>query len=845
MVSLVVDNQFTNMLLKILNIFFNFFPFFRITLQIVAILPLLKEVNMHKKKVLLSILALHMGISEGNYVFAQDSDSKRIEEVVVSARFREENVQNTPLAITAITGDAMDARGWTDVTNLDDFAPNTVIAPLGAGWGSTAAAFIRGIGLGDNSLSYEPGVPIYIDDVYYGRPQGAIMDLLDLERVEVLRGPQGTLFGRNAIGGAVRLVSTKPQGDERGKIEVITGTDNRMDLRGSFDTTLIEDKLFARISASSKTRDGYFDILDYECVNGAGSLGSGGTGAPAFGFNNGIALGSEIGSTEVRSSDCVVDTLGDDNVQTARVALRWLASEDFEVNFTYDVTHMRQKGPADNYTYMNGDFILWQIWNNVVSEPVFGEGIRWDDRFITDSDFTGYHRYADPLTQRRWENVNDMDHWGASLVVDWDISDNIHLKSVTSYRDLENTYGRDSDGSPLPINHTWDTATHDQFTQEFQLTGVAFNDRLEWATGYFMYDAEDTNANIGTLAPGPISSLDGFDIQQSDNWAVFAHGTYNIDDRWRISGGLRYTEDEKVARIYRLNFLTNQTAIPPTEVIVAAEQWSPKIGIDYQISDNMMSYASWSTGFRGGGFVPRPQNAYQVQAFDVEELDSFEVGLKSDLMDGRVRANLALFMSEYTNQQAPDQRCAPCAVEDGGPVPWFATGNAGSADIWGIELEGLAQLTDAFRIEFAAGYQKYHRYPTQAQRASGSFCEYDSRGELCTAPRMPEVTLSVGAEYFTPLHNASSLTWRTDVRYQSEINFNTDPDNGFQAGYTLVNAKVTWLSPDESWQASLFGDNLTDKLYYHGKLSLVGNLGREQGNPARLRTWGLSLKRNF
>ena len=132
-----------------------------------------------------------------------------LEEIVVSARFREENLQQTPLAITAFTGENLEARNLTDVTMLDTFSPNTIIQPLGAGWGSTAAAFIRGIGLGDNSLSFEPGVPIYIDDVYHGRPQGAILDLLDLERVEVLRGPQGTLFGKNAIGGTIRLVSRK------------------------------------------------------------------------------------------------------------------------------------------------------------------------------------------------------------------------------------------------------------------------------------------------------------------------------------------------------------------------------------------------------------------------------------------------------------------------------------------------------------------------------------------------------------------------------------------------------------------------------------------------------------
>src|SRR5262245_21873908 len=193
-------------------------------------------------------------IFTGEVAWAQNSG---LEEITVTARFREENLQETPLAITAFSAENMEARNLTDVTMLDTFSPNTIIQPLGAGWGSTAAAFIRGVGLGDNSLSFEPGVPIYIDDVYHGRPQGAILDLLDLERVEILRGPQGTLFGKNAIGGTVRLVSRKPKGDGSGSISLALGKFNRINARGSMDVSLIEDKVFARFSFSSKKADGY------------------------------------------------------------------------------------------------------------------------------------------------------------------------------------------------------------------------------------------------------------------------------------------------------------------------------------------------------------------------------------------------------------------------------------------------------------------------------------------------------------------------------------------------------------------------------------------------------------
>ena len=169
---------------------------------------------------------------------AADASGTTLGEVVVTAQFRETKLQQTPLAITAITGQAIRDRGETNVTDLARTVPNTVIGPLGSGWGSTEAAFIRGIGLGDNILSFEPGVPIYVDDVYNGRPQGSIFDLLDLDRVEVLRGPQGTLFGKNAVGGTVRLISKKPTGDGSGYIEGSYGSYDRFNYRGGWDVTL-------------------------------------------------------------------------------------------------------------------------------------------------------------------------------------------------------------------------------------------------------------------------------------------------------------------------------------------------------------------------------------------------------------------------------------------------------------------------------------------------------------------------------------------------------------------------------------------------------------------------------
>jgi iron complex outermembrane receptor protein len=808
-----------------------------------------------------------------------------LEEIVVTARFREENLQQTPLAITAVTGTLLEARGATSTLDLDAFVPNTVIAPLGAGWGSTAAAFIRGIGLGDNSLSFEPGVPIYIDDVYHGRPQGAVMDLLDVERVEVLRGPQGTLFGKNTLGGAVRIVSRKPQGDGSGFLDVGVGSRDRLNIRGSYDFALAEDKVFARVSASAKTQDGYFDILDYECVNGAGTLGLGGAGITAGVFNTtselttaitthptigGVALGSVTGPTDDRG--CVVDHLGSENVESGRIAVRFLASDTVEVNVITDLTRIDQQGPADKYTIQlrTTDGVPPSVqtginnWNNLVAIPVFGPGGQFDGRFQTDGEYTSYHRFGyDPLTRRTTPNVNELTHWGLQTTVDWDVTDNVSFKSTTSYREFDNSYGRDSDGTPIPQLFTWDTAKHEQFTQEFQLNGVAGPNRgLDWTTGLFYYDAFDSNQGYVNTFTYTSNFSDHKDVQDLTNYAAFAHFNWAITERLNLSGGVRYTDDEKVATIYRVTGntappgigLPQYVLIPNTQVVAEAEEWSPKISIDYQFTDTLMGYAQLSTGFRGGGFGPRPANSFQVAAFDPEYTDNFEIGVKSDWLDGRLRFNGDLYYMETTDKQLATQTCAPCAPV---VVAWFRTVNTGESRNWGVEAEILAEPVESFRIDFSMGYQNY--LVTDLGSAAGLFIyvpdtapDASIRGDVMYSPRTPEWNLGLGMQYEFNVGSGATLVPRIDYTWQDDIWFATNPvagivnpQDGRQPAYGVLNGRVTWTNPDASWSVSGYALNLTDEYYFYGKLSLLANSGREQGNPAPPREVGVSFRYNF
>ncbi len=758
-------------------------------------------------------------------------ESGGLQEVVVSAQYKEERLQETPLSISAFTAENLEARNLTDVTQLDAMVPNAVISPLGAGYGSTIAAFVRGIGLGDNSLSFEPGVPIYVDDVYMGRPQGTILDLLDLERVEVLRGPQGALFGKNAVGGAVRMISKKPKGDGSGYIEAGTGSFDRIDIRGSWDVSIVPDRLFARFSASSKKKDGYFDLLDYECVNGPGSLGNGGaTGIPAQGVLP-IKLRSQTGPTDSRG--CVVDHLGGENVQSARAAFRFLATDALEVNVIGDYTYQNQQGPADKYTFINGAFGTTATWNNNVGVPVFG--LPYDARFLTNDPYSGYGSFGiDPLTGRDIPNVNKVSHWGLSGTVEWKLTDTIGLKFISAYRDFNNSFGRDSDGSPLPVNPTWDTTTHKQATQEVQLSGTAF-DKLDWTTGAFYYDATDTNSGFVTLYPYLVQMQDTHDVQDTKNWAVFVHGIYHWTDKLSTTVGVRYTDDKKDVTIFRQNF-NGAVPINNSPLSFGSTRTSPKVGVDYKWTDSLMTYALYSVGFRGGGFGPRPSNALQLSSFEPEDLDNYEIGVKSELFDRRVRLNGDVFYSLYTNQQIGVQDCLPCTPVR---VPWFRTINAGKSRIWGVEAELNAAPTDRLQVEASLGYINYLLTDYTGITLRPTL----PNGDRYYPNRTPKWNYGVGMQYEFPMGEAGSIRPRLDYTHQSKIYFNNS--GGIQEAYGLLSARLTWESSDAKWSTAFFGSNLTDEQYFDGKLALQAALGREQGNIAAPRQWGVSFRRTF
>jgi iron complex outermembrane receptor protein len=276
-------------------------------------------------------------------------------------------------------------------------------------------------------------------------------------------------------------------------------------------------------------------------------------------------------------------------------------------------------------------------------------------------------------------------------------------------------------------------------------------------------------------------------------------------------------------------------------VEIDATEWSPKVGVDYQWTEDIMTYAQWATGFRGGGFGPRPSSILQVEAFDIEEAKTWEVGLKADWLDNRVRTNASWFFTKYTGQQSPAQDF------DAAGNLWFRTVNADKTEIWGIELEVLAQPIEGLTLEGTMGYLNYDR----VDPGVSDLCREDINGDKCPGLRSPKWSSAIGATYMWGLGSAGTLSLRGDAVYQSRIWYSADdpasnaPATGYQGGHTLLDARMTWASPDEAWEVSLFGTNLTDKVYFNGKLSLVTLLQRQQGNVAPPRQWGVTVKRTF
>lgn len=771
---------------------------------------------------------------------AKADDTQLLQQIVVTAQFREQGLQSAPVAITAVNGAQLEQRSLTSVTDLNGLAPN-MIATKGTNTnGPSAQIFLRGVGQSDGHPGLEPGVGLYVDDVYRGLLLGTDLDLTDIDRVEVLRGPQGTLSGKNSLGGSLKLFSKKPSDQTDGYVEATYGKFNRVEFRAGGNFTLVPDTLYARVSGASKQVDGYMKRIDYACSH----------------------PGSSPVNTQIPvQPGCKLGTEGGEDVNAVRVALRWIASDSIEDNFIADATRDRSEVPALKLISSTNTQHIGSPTGPLLTPGGGAQYITGAHSYTTYATFVqlGFTDPALPSLNGKpgvgahgaisVPTTDPIDAWGISNNIRWKLAQNYTLTSITGLRRYIGQYSIEVGGSPDVIQLLDDTWSQRQFTEEIRLNGTSF-ERVDWTVGAYYYDQLAYFGGLKLLNPGTVSVTNGVvgsgetlftgsDPIPSKSKSGFAHGVYRLTDQLSLIGGLRYTKENKDYTFQRLNpyvpTLPSYNAVGGlngTTGRYSGNHTDYRAGVEYQWTDSLMTYAQWSTGFRGGGVNPRPFTPAQEVPFGIESVRATEIGVKSDFFDHHARVNAAAFYNEYKD----------ILFTNAFPPPNATPVNVGAAHIKGAEIEVEARPFGSLQIDASVSYLKFE-FTSINQNAAVSIPNVSLNTK---EPYAPDRQANVGIQYVFPMGTAGSLTPRLDANYQSS--FFTDITNNplsLVGGRTLANARITWKSMSQDWETAVAVTNLTDHFYYINKVYAGAPSNVTEGQPGAPREWMVTVKRNF
>lgn len=689
------------------------------------------------------------------------------DEVIVTAQRRAQNIQDVPISVTAVSGDILAETGAIDITDIQKFTPNATVE-VARGSNSTLIAFIRGVGQQDPLWGFEPGVGIYVDDVYVARPQGAVLDIFDVERIEVLRGPQGTLYGRNTIGGAIKYV-TKDLNFEAPtlKARVNVGNYGQFDQIVSGSIPLSETFALGGAVANYK-RDGFGENLN--------------TGAEHY----------------------------NKDVFAARVSAQWKPTEALDFRLSADMTDDDSNAKHGHRLLPSADGTL----------PVTSN--RYDTRAGVGDD-------------------NEVKTKGVSFTANWDVNDVLTLKSITAYREGETVTPIDFDALPQNDFDVPAFYNDEQFSQEFQ--ALYSGDRLSGIVGVYYLDGTADGA-FDTVLGGLGLTVYVAGEQQKENLSVYGDFTYALTDRLDISVGARYTEDKTVADVTRELWLgagsasfdaSNTTSVGPIPLTgyVGLErddsEFTPRVAVAYDLLDNMNIYASYSQGFKAGGFDPRANESADFglsrAGFGPETVDSYEIGAKGSAFDNRLTYSIAGFIADYTDQQITVQQAILNPTLPA-PTPPATTNdfastvlNAGKSEYKGVEFEGALRLSDSFTLNTAIGY------------IDAEITEVISAGANIAAgfvpQNTPEWTTRFGFMWTHDLADLGDLTVTGSANYRDEYFLFNAANPGFAAGtsavfpnggpaldpdaYTTFDLGANFVSESGRWEFGVFGRNLTDE----------------------------------
>jgi iron complex outermembrane receptor protein len=832
----------------------------------------------------------------------EQQDDGRNNVITVTAQFREQNLQDTPIAITAVNAEMLEARGQTNIAEVAAQAPNVSLTPQPQNGGSGLIAYIRGVGQTDFNYALDPGVGIYIDDVFIPTLSSSLLELMDLDRIEILRGPQGTLAGKNSIGGAIKLFSAEPRGDGSGSLMVTYGSFNRVDVRGMADFR-ITDQLAARVSGIFKGRDGYVDLLDY------------GTAHPT----------ENVQANNARGAYPVVGTQGGQSIGAARLALKWEPIDSVEINLAGDYTRERSEpqptvllaaglpqsatNPVFEPSLAPGDANAYPARGAGPGQPAWlpgkdGTAIPFDCRFVPagpyscdtlssgvydgDRRFISYANFLDgtaPTTQSPFKPYaalqnQDFNGWGVMYDVTIDLGSNLELFNVGSWREYTTKFGQDQDASPVPIAQLDNRLDHRAWSQEVRLNGEFGDGLLEYTLGGFYMDQEGSYTARVDLNYAGIDFIHGPDTTPSTSKALFVNATLRPFDGWSISGGLRRSWDEKTYTYFRRNpdgtvpgpcefFLGLPVAAPGPTTIgnspncllngifdlegeFKGKRWDWRIVTDYRFSDAFLAYASVATGYKGGGVNPRPFFGPSTGPCGPFQYNP----------DGTV------IPTGPCNQILPFNPETLITYELGFKSDFFDRRvRVNGAVFYNDYADIIFQLsacpsspclrpTNVGEAKVKGFELETTLYPVDGLTIDGSVSyikvNYDDASVAPagltgseTFPYTPEWTYSFGVQYDHEI-GPGTVGVRFDGSYRSEIF--TDTNNSPWSridGRFLGNARISYTTADEDWQVALEVQNLFDKYHYLSVSDITRSLGAVTAVPGLPRTWALSIKRNF
>ncbi len=707
-----------------------------------------------------------------------------LEEVKVTARKREENLQDTPISITALSGALIQQTKLFNVSDIDQRTPNLAVRASDNGVSSALQAYLRGVGQFDFALTVDPGVGMYVDGIYLARTIGANFQLADIEQIQVLRGPQGTLFGKNTIGGAINVTTRRPSGETSYTAEVTGGEDNYFSLDGYLEFPLT-DTAAASVAVLTKQSDGW--------------------------------------QKRDRGDDA-----GNDDMWAVRSHLDLSPADNFNSHLVVDFTHIDQNVYPQVLSDFNPAAPLSAPFIGAVLGPI-GETCCATN--IDDID------RSHALNERDGE---ENDTWGLSWTNTFELGD-LTLKSLTGYRDMDSESYRDADNAPQDYFSVGSAFDVQQFSQEFILsnaTGGAF----DWLVGAYYLKEDGDHFSEVTVGAGlwealgvvPLDLTLSYDrTQEATAWAAFFNTTWHMTRAARLNVAARYTYDEKKLDMYSFRRASQMPILVPgptdpgscTDVAADGigssfsceddwDEFSPKLGLELDLSDDTMAYASISGGFRSGVYNGRPTATAQISVADPETLLSYEVGMKTQLWDNRLQINGALFYNDYEDRQFLVNRPSG-SVES---ALALVVDNAADSTLWGGEIEFTVLPTEGLTITGGFSYidPEYDTFES-FNSATGEIEDLSDR----PFTNVPEWTANLLAQYVFDFDNGASLRLRGDMAYKDDIFYSDDEasasfDRLHADSYMLYNAGIAYTSADGHWEFGVFGRNLGDEREIRG-----------------------------